>query len=112
MTTRWLPLGTLCAVLVAVTACRDGASSPPVEVHLSVSGMHCESCVSALTQALEAVPGSRGAVVSLDRECARVVIDADRASELRPALVEAVTGLGYEAQPSEVACSAPEAPRE
>jgi Cu+-exporting ATPase len=94
---RMPSLGMVIAGLGVVVACNEGAS-PPAEVHLSISGMHCESCVSALTQGLEAVPGALEAGVSLDRACARVVVPADRARTIRPALVEAVTGLGYGAE--------------
>lgn len=102
------PLGLICAALLALVACREPPPAPPAEVHLSISGMHCESCVAALTQALEDVPGALNAVVSLELECARVVVTADPDPDLRPALVEAVVGLGYEAEPTDARCRVPE----
>ena len=108
----WAPrlsLGMMIAALGGLVACAQRTPPPPAEVHLSISGMHCESCVAALTQGLEAVPGAIDAVVSLDGACARVVVPVDRAQTIRPALVEAVTELGYGAESTETPCDIPEA---
>lgn len=63
------------------------------EITLNVRGMHCEKCVSRVTEALEGVEGVTGATVSLEGESAEVEgrgIDAD-------ALVSAVEEAGFEA---------------
>ena len=62
-------------------------------VDLSVTGMHCASCVARIEKVLAAVPGTASAVVDLMSGRARVVL-ADPA--LAPEkLVEAVVAAGY-----------------
>ncbi len=63
------------------------------EIRLSISGMACAGCVSAVEQALQAVPGVSSAMVNLAERTALVQgegIDADT-------LIEAVRKGGYDA---------------
>ncbi len=71
---------------------------PPAgpEVELSVSGMHCASCVGRIESALGKVPGVSLAVVDLLSGRARVRL-ADPALPLER-LLEAVSTAGYEAK--------------
>ena len=66
------------------------------EVELSVTGMHCASCVSRIEVALGKVPGVSLAVVDLLSGRARVRL-SDPALPVEK-LVEAVAGAGYEAK--------------
>lgn len=64
-------------------------------IHLSIKGMGCAACVTAVRSALERVPGVERALVEL--------ADASAAVEALPAtspelLVKAVEDAGYEAQ--------------
>ena len=34
---------------------------------LKVEGMHCQNCVKAVTEAVSALPGAKGVVVSLEK---------------------------------------------
>ena len=34
---------------------------------LKVDGMHCQNCVKAVTEAVSALPGAKGVVVSLEK---------------------------------------------
>lgn len=63
------------------------------DIQLTVTGMTCEHCVRAVTQALENVPGVDKADVTLDPGQAVVHGQADTA-----ALVTAVEEEGYEAK--------------
>lgn len=92
---RW-PLWLL-GCLGLMLACSSRPAGP-AELRLDISGMHCDSCAEALTDALRSVDGVMQAEVSLDTASARVVVPADRVDELAPRLVEAVTGLGYGAE--------------
>lgn len=93
----------------ALTVGCDRSAPLPETVYLRISGMHCESCVAALTDALRAVPSALEVGVSLEGECARVVLAADGAEASRALeVVEAVTGLGYEATPTEAPCEVPD----
>jgi copper chaperone len=60
---------------------------------LTVTGMNCQHCVRAVTQALEAVPGVTRAEVDLANGTARVEGEADAA-----ALIAAVRAAGYGAE--------------
>ena len=62
-----------------------------VMLHLKVSGMTCEHCVSAVTRAVRAVPGAGNVAVSLDRGEVTVAGDPDQA-----AVRAAITEEGYE----------------
>ena len=63
------------------------------EVDLSISGMHCASCVSRVEGALAGVPGVRAARVNLATERARVIVDPT--SFDAEAASKAVTRAGY-----------------
>ena len=65
------------------------------EIDLSISGMHCASCVARVEGALSTVPGVQSARVNLATERARVVVDP-AAFDPRAA-TEAVSKAGYEA---------------
>ncbi|NIR62021.1 MAG: hypothetical protein GWO02_22320 [Gammaproteobacteria bacterium] len=68
-----------------------------MQTTLKVTGMTCGHCVSAVTRALEKVPGVEKADVSLD-EARAVVTGADDVAI--DALVKAVEAEGYEAEPA------------
>lgn len=72
------------------------SDSPFVE--LSVTGMHCNSCVQRVTAALEKVPGVSSAFVDLEGSCATVTLDAPGAAPA-DALVAAVQLTGFGAAP-------------
>ena len=61
---------------------------------LTVRGMHCASCASNVTRALEALPGVNDATVNLATEKVRVEFDASNVG--LPVLVEAVSSAGFE----------------
>ena len=60
------------------------------KVKLQIEGMSCGHCLSAVRQALAAVPGVRVATVQLGR--AEVEVPDEAGSDL---LVSAVEGAGY-----------------
>ncbi len=60
---------------------------------LKITGMHCASCATILTRALQAVPGVKSVVVNYGTEKAQVEFDEKTATE--NALVEAVKKKGY-----------------
>jgi copper chaperone CopZ len=60
---------------------------------LKITGMTCQHCVRAATQALESVPGVTGVQIDLATGLAEVEGAADPA-----ALVAAVQGAGYSAE--------------
>ena len=62
------------------------------EVRLSISGMSCAGCVSAVEDALSALPGVEGATVNLGERSAIVSGDVDAAQ-----LIAAVRKAGYNA---------------
>ena len=62
-------------------------------LHLKVSGMTCEHCVSAVTQAVRAVPGAGDVAVNLDRGEVTVAGDPDLGA-VRAAIAEE----GYEVE--------------
>ncbi|MHC4101002.1 MAG: heavy metal translocating P-type ATPase [Planctomycetota bacterium] len=65
------------------------------EIRLRVSGMDCAGCAASIQRALEARPDVHSAAVSFTEGLATVVGEA-----LRPeALVEAVRGRGFDAEP-------------
>jgi len=64
---------------------------------LAITGMTCASCVRRVEKALAAVPGVTHSTVNLATERASVDFDSDATSP--DALVAAVVGMGYEAQP-------------
>lgn len=71
------------------------------ETLLSVHGMTCAGCVSAVERALKRVPGVTEASVNLATEEARVVLDpaTGNGAAALPALIRAVQDAGYRAAP-------------
>jgi len=63
-------------------------------IELQVTGMSCQHCVKAVTDALAAVAGV-SAVASVDLESGRAVVQGSAAAE---ELIAAVKQAGYEAQ--------------
>ncbi len=63
-------------------------------VELAVKGMHCENCVTSVTEALKAIHGVKLARVSLENERADVTYDPAKTS--LQALKEAVEAAGYQ----------------
>ena len=68
------------------------------EKHLKIEGMHCQHCVANVTKALEAVPGVRNVVVSLEDGTA--VLEAGLVAS-DDKLVAAVEGAGFTASVEE-----------
>lgn len=66
------------------------------DIQLTVTGMTCEHCVRAVTQALENVPGVDKADVTLEPGQAVVHGQADTS-----AMIAAIEEEGYEAQVKE-----------
>ncbi len=74
------------------------ASSPSrpgsgARLDIDIQGMHCASCVSAIEEALAALPGVQEAVVNLAAE--RGTVRYDPAVVGPPALVKAIADTGY-----------------
>ena len=63
----------------------------------AVEGMHCQGCVKSVTGAVTRVPGVTGVEVSLEKKAARVEFDA--AAATTAAIVAAIEGAGFEAEP-------------
>ena len=63
---------------------------------LKISGMHCASCSTILTRALQKVEGVNSAVVNYSTEKGTITYDSEKTNEL--ALVRAVQKKGYDAQ--------------
>jgi len=62
---------------------------------LKISGMNCQHCLRAVTQALESVPGADAVTVDLASGLASV--DGEAPTE---ALIAAVIAAGYDAEPA------------
>ena len=62
-------------------------------LHLSVTGMHCGSCVRRVTTALEAVPGVQ--VQSVEVGSAHVAFDPDKATPQE--ISASVNRIGFQA---------------
>ncbi len=62
---------------------------------IQITGMHCASCVTVLTRALQKVDGVQTAVVNYSTEKATVDFDPAKANE--PALIAAIKSKGYQA---------------
>ncbi|HJP41029.1 MAG TPA: cation transporter [Dehalococcoidia bacterium] len=62
-------------------------------IELKVTGMTCDHCVNAVTEALKGVEGVQDAMVSLEDNAAKVSGDAVESQKLIDAIVEE----GYEA---------------
>ncbi|AFL76374.1 CopZ family metallochaperone [Thiocystis violascens] len=66
-------------------------------IELKISGMSCQHCVKAVTEAIQAVPGVESVEVDLARGVARVAGPADADAN---ALIAAVIAAGYGAEPA------------
>jgi copper chaperone len=62
-------------------------------IELKVTGMTCQHCVRAVSQALASVPGVGGAAVTLESGVARVEGNVSAAP-----LIRAVVDAGYQAE--------------
>lgn len=60
------------------------------QIHLSVTGATCASCVASIEKALNSVPGTRNAYMNLADNTASIVGEADPA-----ALIRAIESAGY-----------------
>ncbi len=81
----------------------------PVQTALSVPGMHCAGCMGKVERALAAVPGVEAARANLTARSVGVIHDPQVGV---PALVEALAGAGFAAQPrASVTDQAPSAVR-
>jgi copper chaperone CopZ len=72
----------------------DHSCNVPHRLTLSVGGMTCGSCITAVTQALSVIPGVHDISVSLLNNSATATLDN---KNIVPDVVEAVTTIGYEA---------------
>ena len=91
-------------VRAAAAAGGGGASDDDtVEIALKVDGMMCEGCVESVTEALrKASPDVAAVDVNLESKMVRVGVKAESAVAgltLMPALVDAVKGAGFDAEP-------------
>lgn len=83
------------AALLSLAACGRGpdpTASPVQTVRFDVEGMHCGSCVAAITAAVKDLDGVRECSVSLEEKSAVVTI-ADPAAPDR--VIDRVTRMGY-----------------
>lgn len=62
-------------------------------IQLKITGMNCQHCVRAVSEALSAVPGV-SAVPSVDLNSGVARVEGDAAAQ---ALIEAVVAAGYQA---------------
>lgn len=95
----------LAACPACVAAPHEGAEQVPTEARLALSlpGIHCQACISAVERKLNAHPAVRSARVNLTLK--RVLIEAEpdvRAADLIPVL----EGIGYEAHELDLAALA------
>lgn len=95
----------LAACPACVAAPHDSAEQAPTEARLALSlpGIHCQACISAVERTLNANPGIHSARVNLTLK--RALIEADpeiRAAELIPVL----ESIGYEAHELDLAALA------
>jgi len=67
---------------------------------LTIEGMHCEGCALGIAKALARMPGVRKARVSFANTTAWLLAGRDQGPET-PAVVAALTDLGYRAAPAE-----------
>ena len=101
-------LTTAILLLLLVAACGEAPEATtepavnappgdPVVIRLELEGMHCESCVNAITVWLEGVDGVVDATVDLESKSATVLVHPSTPVE---ALIRAVRG-GYTARLAE-----------
>ena len=79
------------------------ADDDSVEIALKVEGMMCDGCASSVTEALTgASPDVSSVDVNLETKMVTVAVKAESAVAgltLMPALVDAVKGAGFDAEP-------------
>lgn len=95
----------LAACPACVAARHDSAEQAPTEARLALSlpGIHCQACISAVERALNAHPGIHSARVNLTLK--RALIEAD--PEIRAAdLIPVLESIGYEAHELDLAALA------
>jgi P-type Cu+ transporter len=68
-------------------------ATPPIPLHLPITGMTCASCVSRVERALKGVPGVTRADIHLGQE--QALVEAEASVGL-PTLVDAVRRAGYD----------------
>lgn len=59
---------------------------------ISIEGMHCQHCTTAVTKALEALPGTSNVAVSLEKGQAQLEAGANSDA----ALLEAIEDIGFD----------------
>lgn len=82
----------------ALSAC-EGSNEPTTDLSdasvatyaVGIDGMHCESCVKAITAKIVKVDGVRSCTVDLDAESATI----DAVPEAMPTVREAIARLGF-----------------
>ena len=89
------PLLQVCLPQKAATNRTDYSDHVPHRVTLSVGGMTCASCTSAITQALSRLPGVRDVSVSLLGNQAAAILDN---KVVVGDVLEAIKDIGYEAE--------------
>ena len=67
------------------------------KVNLSVTGMHCQSCVTLLTKGIQKDPGVKNVNVNYATEKAFVEFDESKTNQDK--IIQIVSGLGYSARP-------------
>ena len=68
-------------------------ATPPLPLHLPITGMSCASCVGRVERALKGVPGVKRADIHLGQE--QALVEAEASVSL-PTLVDAVRRAGYD----------------
>ncbi len=71
----------------------NSSARAAADIELSISGMTCDGCASAVKRILSRVPGTIGVEVNLDKAAASVAGTAKA-----PALVAALAAAGYGAK--------------
>lgn len=94
MTRAALIMLLLTVAITALPAC-DSAAPADVVATVSVDGMHCQSCVASIEQAVTTLPGISACQVSLDDGTA--TIDADSEDALAAAKAK-IASLGFQVE--------------
>ncbi len=84
----------LCLAVAAMSSlhgCKP-ADAAPVEYHFQIKGMHCESCVEAITNAAGTIDGVQSCKVSLEGESADCMISSPQAAD---AFMRKISAMGY-----------------
>jgi len=66
------------------------------KIDLDITGMHCQSCVSLITKAVQKLPGIKYSNVNLATEKATVEFDESKISE--DSIIKKINELGYDAK--------------